>query len=52
MSSEQILPASDLRSAAQDSKRDAARKHKWGMGAIERVGRPEGNARPARPSDR
>jgi hypothetical protein len=51
MSSEQILPTSDLRGAAQDSKRDAAHKHKWGMGAIERVGRGEGQPRPLRPSD-
>ncbi|KAK6428934.1 hypothetical protein LTR95_014920 [Oleoguttula sp. CCFEE 5521] len=51
MSSEQILPASDLRSAAQDSKRDAARKAKWSLGAIERAGRGEGNPRPLRPSD-
>jgi len=33
MSSEQTFPESDLRSAAQDYKRDADQKAKWGMGA-------------------
>jgi hypothetical protein len=34
MSSEQAFPESDLRSAAQDYKRDADQKAKWGMGAV------------------
>jgi hypothetical protein len=51
MSSEQSSSTSDLRSASQDSKRDATRKHKWGMGALETRGRGLGNPRPLRPSD-
>lgn len=47
----QSSSTSDLRSAAQDHKRDAARKHKWGMGAKETLGRGVGNPRPLRPSD-
>lgn len=50
-SSDQSSSTSDLRSAAQDHKRDAARKHKWGMGALETRGRGVGNPRPLRPSD-
>ncbi|KAI4729489.1 hypothetical protein E4T49_02719 [Aureobasidium sp. EXF-10728] len=34
MSSEQAFPESDLRSAAQDYKRDADKKAKWAMGAV------------------
>ncbi|KAM0689222.1 hypothetical protein Q7P36_011299 [Cladosporium allicinum] len=51
MSSEQSSSTSDLRSASRDSKRDATRKHKWGMGALETRGRGVGNVRPLRPSD-
>jgi hypothetical protein len=51
MSSGQSSSTSDLRSASQDSKRDATRKHKWGMGALETRGRGLGNPRPLRPSD-
>lgn len=51
MSSEQTFSTSDLRSTAQDSKRDAARKHKWAFGSVERVGRGVGNPRPFRPSE-
>lgn len=39
MSSEQAFPESDLRSAAQDYKRDADQKAKWGMGAAFTKGR-------------
>ena len=39
MSSEQTFPESDLRSAAQDYKRDADQKAKWGMGAAFTKGR-------------
>jgi len=51
MSSEQVLPTSDLRAAAQDTKREADKKHRWAMGATERLGRPAGNSRPVRMSD-
>lgn len=51
MSSEQVLPTSDLRAAAQDTKREADKKHRWAMGATERLGRPVGNSRPVRMSD-
>lgn len=51
MSADQTSSTSDLRSAAQDYKRDAARKHKWSMGAMETRGRGVGNPRPLRPSD-
>jgi hypothetical protein len=50
-STEQSSSTSDLRSHAQDHNRDAARKHKWGMGALETRGRGVGNPRPLRPSD-
>ncbi|KAK5169514.1 uncharacterized protein LTR77_005490 [Saxophila tyrrhenica] len=49
MSSEQTT--NDLRSIAQDNKRAAARKHKWQLGSVERVGRGPGNPRPFRPSE-
>jgi len=51
MSSEQTFSNADLRSTAQDSKREAARKHKWHLGPVERVGRGAGNPRPHRPSE-
>lgn len=51
MSSEQTFSTADLRSSAQNSKRDAARKHKWALGAVDRVGRAEGKPRPQRPSE-
>lgn len=51
MSSEQTFSQADLRSTAQDYKRDAARKHKWALGSVEGVGRAEGKPRPHRPSE-
>ena len=51
MSSEQTFSTSDLRSTAQDYKRDAARKAKWHLGPVERDGRGVGNPRPFRPSE-
>jgi len=51
MSSGQSSSTSDLRSASQDSKRDATRKHKWGLGAREAPGRGLNHPRPLRPSD-
>ena len=51
MSSEQTFSTSDLRSTAQDYKRDATRKHKWRLGPVERVGRGISNPRPFRPSE-
>jgi hypothetical protein len=51
MSSEQTFSTSDLRSTAQDYKRAAARKYKWALGPVERVGRPAGSMRPHRPSE-
>ncbi|KAI7500280.1 hypothetical protein KC367_g3746 [Hortaea werneckii] len=52
MSSEQTLPTSDLRSTAQDYKRDAARKHKWAHGSAMTAGRAAGGRpRPHRPSE-
>ncbi|KAK5129702.1 hypothetical protein LTR08_002946 [Meristemomyces frigidus] len=54
MSSEQPFSTSDLRSTAQDYKRDAARKHKWALGAVATAGtgRPVGGKpRPHRPSE-
>ncbi|KAH9811178.1 hypothetical protein Tdes44962_MAKER05911 [Teratosphaeria destructans] len=56
MSSEQTLPTfstSDLRSTAQDYKRDAARKHKWALGtAPMAAGRQQGGKpRPHRPNE-
>jgi hypothetical protein len=41
MSSEQASSTSDLRSTAQDYKRDADHKAKWGMGAVFTQGRGE-----------
>jgi len=52
MSSEQTFSTSDLRSAAQDYKRDATRKHKWALGTAETTGRlAGGKLRPHRPSE-
>ncbi|KAF2769635.1 hypothetical protein EJ03DRAFT_312006 [Teratosphaeria nubilosa] len=56
MSSEQTLPTfstSDLRSTAQDYKRDAARKHKWALGTAPiAAGRQQGGKpRPHRPNE-
>jgi len=51
MSSGPTFSNSDLRSTAQDSKRAANRKHKWALGAVERVGRGAGNPRPSRASE-
>ena len=49
MSSEQTFPESDLRSAAQDYKRDAEQKAKWGMGATFTKGRGD-NPKPVKRS--
>jgi len=52
MSSEQTFSTSDLRSTAQDYKRDAARKHKWALGVAATTGRAAGGKpRPHRPSE-
>jgi hypothetical protein len=52
MSSEQTFSTSDLRGTAQDYKRDAARKHKWALGATDSViGRADEKPRPFRPSE-
>ncbi|KAK3673001.1 hypothetical protein LTR78_007112 [Recurvomyces mirabilis] len=52
MSSEQTFSTSDLRSTAQDYKRDAARKHKWQLGSNTTTGRAAGGKpRPHRPSE-
>jgi len=52
MSSEQTFSTSDLRSTAQDYKRDAARKHKWALGPTEVIrGRAEEKPRPHRPAE-
>ncbi|KAK4991146.1 hypothetical protein LTR50_002076 [Elasticomyces elasticus] len=51
MASEHVFAANDFRSAAQDYKRDATKKHKWALGAKPGVGRAVGHPRPHRPSD-
>ncbi|KAK5117947.1 hypothetical protein LTR62_003991 [Meristemomyces frigidus] len=52
MSSEQTCSSSDLRSTAQDSKREATRKHKWALGGNITTGRAAGGKpRPHRPSE-
>jgi hypothetical protein len=51
MSAEHTFSTSDLRSTAQDYKRDAAHKHKWHLGAVEVVGRGAGNPRPFKASE-
>lgn len=52
MSSEQTFSTGDLRSTAQDYKRDAARKHKWALGSVATTGRVAGGKpRPHRPSE-
>lgn len=52
MSSEQTSSNADLRSTAQDYKRDATRKQKWALGpAVIASGRAEGKPRPRRPSE-
>ncbi|CZT16104.1 uncharacterized protein RCC_01945 [Ramularia collo-cygni] len=52
MSSEQSSSNADLRSTAQDYKRDAIRKQKWALGpALISSGRAEGKPRPRRPSE-
>jgi len=52
MSSEQTSSNADLRSTAQDYKRDATRKQKWALGpAVISSGRSEGKPRPRRPSE-
>nr|POE94251.1 hypothetical protein CFP56_16491 [Quercus suber] len=52
MSADQSLSiTSDLRSNAQDSKRDATHKHKWALGAVETVTRVGQKPRPHRPSE-
>lgn len=51
MSSEQAFPGSDLRSAAQDYKRDAERKQKWALGTTFTRGRGENNPRPKKTSE-
>ena len=52
MSSEHSASTLDLRSRAQDYKRDAARKHKWALGTITTAGRlAGGKPRPHRPSE-
>ncbi|TKA64805.1 hypothetical protein B0A49_03091 [Cryomyces minteri] len=48
MSSEQTFSTHDLRSNAQDYKRDADHKHKWALGESEGKGRASGKTRPAR----
>ncbi|KAI5269083.1 hypothetical protein E4T47_07293 [Aureobasidium subglaciale] len=51
MSSEQAFPGSDIRSAAQDYKRDAEHKSKWAMGVAFTQGRGEDNPRPRKRSE-
>jgi len=52
MSSEHSSFTSDLRSTAQDYKRDAARKHKWALGAVESSGHVDNKVvRPQRPRE-
>nr|POE78677.1 hypothetical protein CFP56_62928 [Quercus suber] len=51
MSAEHFSTTSDLRSTAQDTKRDATRKHKWALGAVETVTRVGQKPRPHRPSE-
>jgi len=51
MSSEQSIPTSDLRGAAQDYKRDATRKHKWALGSVAPHGREDSHPRPQRPHE-
>ncbi|EME76937.1 uncharacterized protein MYCFIDRAFT_71161 [Pseudocercospora fijiensis CIRAD86] len=51
MSSEQTFSNADLRSTAQDYKRDAAHKHKWALGAVDGTGRAQGKPRPQRVSE-
>lgn len=52
MASEQTFSTGDLRSTAQDYKRDAARKHKWAFGSVATSGRVAGGKpRPHRPSE-
>lgn len=52
MSSEQTFSTNDLRSTAQDYKREAARKHKWALGSVETPGRVAGGKpRPHRPNE-
>ncbi|KAG2161804.1 hypothetical protein VTO58DRAFT_109703 [Aureobasidium pullulans] len=51
MSSEQAFAGSDLRSAAQDYKRDAEHKAKWAMGITITPGRGEANPRPRKRSE-
>lgn len=51
MSSEQAFAGSDLRSAAQDYKRDAEHKAKWAMGVTITPGRGEANPRPRKRSE-
>ncbi|KAF2487662.1 hypothetical protein BDY17DRAFT_320187 [Neohortaea acidophila] len=51
MASERTFSTSDLRSAAQDSKRSATRKHKWQLGSVQRVGGAPNHPRPSHPSE-